>query len=124
MIKKLNSTSKDTWVAWGLGFFIAVTFILKTVHIYFNPLIPDLPYDTLSDGGVIVTILYYVIYKIPNQINNLEDKLEKQIRDLGEQMEDQINTLEKNMEKNLLGSLLDSYSDFKEELRTRLTETE
>ena len=124
MIKKLNSTSKDTWITRGLGFFIVVTFILQIMHVYFNPLVPDLPYDTLSDGGVIITILYSVYSKIPSQINNLEKKLEKQIKDLGEQMEDKINTLEKNMEKNLLGSLLDSYSDFKEELRTRLTETE
>lgn len=99
MTIKSKAFSKEAII---LGVFLAATFILQLMPKNPNPLIPDWPYSTLFDGGIGITILYYVTYKIPGQI-----------RDLGERIE-----------RNLLGSLLESYSDFKEELRKRLTETE
>jgi len=102
MIKKLKSISKETIIIWGLGVFLVVTFILQIVHSTLNPIIPDLPYDIFFDGGLGITILYSVLHRLPNQIKDLEKKIDK----------------------NLLGSLLDTYPAFKEELRKRLTETE
>lgn len=102
MIKKLRASSKETIIIWSLGVFLVVTFILKLVQGNTIPGIPDLPYDTLYEGGMGFTLLYSVLHKIPNKI-----------KDLGEKME-----------KNLLGSLRDTYPDFKEELRNRLTKTE
>ena len=103
MTEKVKAISKETMITWGLGFFLVATFILQFVNPF--PGIPEWPFDKLYEGGIGVTgitILYHLTHKIPNQI-----------RDLGE-----------NIEKNLLGSLRDSYSEFKEELRNRLTETE
>lgn len=99
----LKAVSKEAIIIWGLGAFLVVTFILQFVNPY--PGIPEWPYDKLYEGGIGatgITILYHITYKIPGHIRELGEKIEK----------------------NLLGSLKDTYTDFKEELRDRLTETE
>ena len=91
------SEKRDKVILFFLGAFTVVTFILDWIFESMNPTILDLPFDKLRDGGLVASLLYGVFWHLPKKIESLE--------------------------KKLLGSLLPKYSQFRGELRKRLTKT-
>ena len=81
-----------------LAIFTLVTYICQFIPNTSNPsFLPNLPYEQLTQGGMILWFSYGIFRRLPKQIARLE--------------------------RNLLGSLKDTYDEFKDELQERLTKT-
>lgn len=81
-----------------LAIFTLVTYICQFIPNTSNPsILPNLPYEQLTQGGMILWFSYGIFRRLPQQIAQLERKL--------------------------LGSLKDTYDEFKDELQERLTKT-
>ncbi len=106
--KKMDASTKFMI---ALGIFTVIMFVFQLIPHNSPPIgLPDWPYDVLSNGGL-VGVTFFGFFWLSRRIENLGDKI------------DVLSGKIDNLSLSLLGSLKDTYSEFRDELRNRLTKT-
>lgn len=92
-------------ITWILGIYLVITFICRFIPRNPSP-IPILPYADLFEGGLGFGVLYQLMRMrvLESKMNSIDNRI-------------------KSIELNLLGSLGDTYDEFKDTLQERLTKT-